>query len=117
MFPEPVQEAGAPLTDLLPRVLGVPGHLAVRPAEARHDRAHTDAGASAQVSTALRVEAGGSPQLFSVEGKCLLRVSAERKSSLLETRLLLRLDQPPVDRSHRLLLSALLTLGRRALPV
>ena len=59
MSPKSVQKAGFLVggrTDL-PR-LGFPGHLAVCPAQAGQDGAHTDAGGSAQVPTALCVQTG-----------------------------------------------------------
>ena len=101
MSPQSVEEAGG---------LGVSGDLAVCPAQVGYDGAHADAGGPAQVPAALRVEAGGSSQIFSVKGELLLGVSAEGEPSLLQACLLLWLDQPPVDRVDGLLLSVLLIL-------
>ena len=95
LSPQSMEEAGGP---------GVSGDLAVSPAEGGEVGAHTDAGGSTEVAARLCGQTGRSPLILSLEGKCFLRGPTERESALLQTSLLPRLDQPPVDGVHGLLL-------------
>ena len=69
MSPQSMEEAGGGGG----RSPGVPGDLAVSPAEGGEVGAHADAGGSAEVAAALRGQTGGSPHLLSVEGESFLR--------------------------------------------
>ena len=69
MSPQSIEEAGGG-GGLSP---GVPGHLAVSPAEGGEVGAHTDAGGSTEVAAGLRGQTGGSPHVLSVERECFLR--------------------------------------------
>ena len=104
MSPQSMEEAGGGGG----RSPGVPGDLAVSPAEGGEVGAHADAGGSTEVAAGLRGQTGGSPRSLLVKRECFLRGTTQGKSPLLQTSLLSGLDEPPVDRVHSLLLFVLL---------
>ena len=72
---------------------------------------HADAWGSAEVaSTAVSVQTGGSSNFLLVIRKCLLRAPGQWEPSLLQTRLLLWLDNPPIDGVNIIFLPSIISI-------
>ena len=109
------REARAPLRGQA-AAPGLRGHVAPRPgdAEVGHDGGHADARGPGEVApTAVCVKAGGSSLL--VIGECSLGAARQGEPSLLESRLLLRLHNPPVNGIHVVLLPTFIRMFPRLL--